>query len=84
MKSLGDVFPGNTPRIDNTLSEADANGQTRILTFAPVKGLPSVDWYVGLSIDKDKAYAMLSEFRASAMVATLIAVVLIILLLSMA
>ncbi|MNQ44996.1 Methyl-accepting chemotaxis protein PctA [compost metagenome] len=83
MKSLGDVFPGNTPRIDNTLSEADANGQTRILTFAPVKGLPSVDWYVGLSIDKDKAYAMLSEFRASAMVATLIAVVLIILLLSM-
>ena len=83
MKSLGDVFPGNTPHIDSTLSEADANGQTRILTFAPVKGLPSVDWYVGLSIDKDKAYAMLSEFRASAMVATLIAVVLIILLLSM-
>ncbi|MDP3813463.1 MAG: methyl-accepting chemotaxis protein [Pseudomonas sp.] len=83
MKNLSDVFPSNTPRIGSELSEAEADGQTRILTFAQVKGLPSVNWYVGLSIDKDKAYAMLSEFRASAIVATLIAVVLIILLLSM-
>ncbi|MDM8350383.1 methyl-accepting chemotaxis protein [Pseudomonas sp. sp1636] len=83
MKSLRDVFPEHTPRIGAELSEANANGQTRILTFAPVKGLPSVNWYVGLSIDKDKAYAVLSDFRASAIVATLIAVVLIILLLSM-
>ena len=83
MKSLGDVFPENTPRIGGELSEADANGQTRILTFAPVKGLPSVNWYIGLSIDKAKAYAALRDFRASALVATLIAVVLIILLLSM-
>ncbi|WP_372873915.1 methyl-accepting chemotaxis protein [Pseudomonas sp.] len=83
MKSLADVFPGNTPRIGGELSEAVANGQTRILTFAPVQGLPSVNWYIGLSIDKAKAYAPLSDFRASALVATLIAVVLIILLLSM-
>ncbi|OHC51519.1 MAG: chemotaxis protein, partial [Pseudomonadales bacterium RIFCSPLOWO2_02_FULL_63_210] len=83
MKSLADVFPENTPRIGSALSEAASNGQTRILTFAPVQGLPSVNWYVGLSIDKTKAYAALSDFRASAIVATLIAVVLIILLLSM-
>ncbi|HBX55851.1 methyl-accepting chemotaxis protein [Pseudomonas sp. UBA2684] len=83
MKSLTDVYPTNTPRIGSDFSEAESNGDTRILTFAPVKGLPSVDWYVGLSIDKAKAYSMLSEFRASAIVATVIAVVLIILLLSM-
>jgi len=83
MKSLRDVFPTDTPRIASELSEAEVDGQTRILTFTPVKGLPSVTWYVGLSIDKAKAYALLNEFRASAMVATLIAVVLIILLLSM-
>ncbi|MFZ3206435.1 MAG: methyl-accepting chemotaxis protein [Pseudomonas sp.] len=83
MKSLADVFPENTPRIGSALSEAASNGQARILTFAPVQGLPSVNWYVGLSIDKTKAYAALSDFRASAIVATLIAVVLIILLLSM-
>ena len=83
MKNLKDVFPTNTPRIGSDFSEAELDGETRILTFAPVKGLPSVDWYVGLSIDKTKAYAALSEFRASAIIATIIAVVLIILLLSM-
>nr|WP_298168519.1 methyl-accepting chemotaxis protein [uncultured Pseudomonas sp.] len=83
MKNLKDVFPQNTPRIGSDFTEAELNGETRILTFTPVKGLPSVDWYVGLSIDKAKAYAALGEFRASAIVATIIAVVLIILLLSM-
>ncbi len=83
MKNLKDVFPDNTPRIGSDFTEAELNGETRILTFAPVKGLPSVNWYVGLSIDKTKAYAALSKFRTSAIIATIIAVVLIMLLLSM-
>ncbi|MGE8361205.1 methyl-accepting chemotaxis protein [Pseudomonas sp.] len=83
MKSLKDVLPENTPRIGSGFSEVQANGETRILTFAPVAGLPSVKWYVGLSVDKTKAYSMLNEFRTSAIIATVIAVVLIILLLSM-
>jgi methyl-accepting chemotaxis protein len=37
-------------------------------------GLPSAQWYIGLSIDKDKAYAALSQFRTSAIIAMLIAV----------
>lgn len=83
MKNLSEVYPQNTPRISGEFSEAELNGETRILTFAPVKGLPSVSWHVGLSVDKSKAYSMLSEFRASAIIATIIAVVLIMLLLSM-
>jgi methyl-accepting chemotaxis protein len=83
MKNLSEIYPQNTPRISGDFSETTLDGDTRILTFAPVEGLPSVKWHVGLSIDKGKAYSMLSEFRASAIVATLIAVVLIILLLSM-
>ncbi|MES2821567.1 MAG: methyl-accepting chemotaxis protein [Pseudomonadota bacterium] len=83
MKNLKDVFPQNTPRIGSGFSEVEQDGQTRILTFSPIKGLPSVTWHMGLSIDKAKAYSMLSDFRTSALVATLIAVVLILLLLSM-
>ncbi|WP_339906105.1 methyl-accepting chemotaxis protein [Pseudomonas guineae] len=83
MKNLSDVYPKNTPRISSDFSEAQLDGSQRILTFAPVKGLPSVNWHIGLSIDKAKAYAMLSEFRTSAIIATVIAVVLIMLLLSM-
>ena len=69
MKSLRDVFPKDTPRITQELSEVELDGVTRLLTFAPVKGLPGVAWHVGLSIDKAKAYAMLSTFRTSAIIA---------------
>ncbi|KFJ89800.1 chemotaxis protein [Pseudomonas sp. 1-7] len=83
MKNLKDIYPQNPPRISSEFSEAQLDGNTRILTFTPVKGLPSVNWHIGLSIDKDKAYAMLTEFRASAIIATVIAVVLIIALLGL-
>ncbi len=83
MKSLKEVYPQDTPQVSSGFSEAELDGAPRLLTFTAVKGLPSVNWYVGLSIDKEKAYATLSEFRASALIATVIAVVLIMLLLSM-
>ncbi|CAI8967803.1 chemotaxis protein [Pseudomonas putida] len=83
MKSLGEAYPQNTPRISRDFSEIVVDGKTRIVTFTPIKGLPSVNWYIGLSVDKDKAFSMLSEFRASAVVATVIAVAIIIALLGM-
>jgi len=83
MKSLSDLYPNNTPRLTKELTEVENNGQTRILSFAPVKGLPSANWHIGLSIDKEKAYAMLSKFRTSAVIVTVIAVAIIIALLGM-
>ncbi|MDG9925741.1 MULTISPECIES: methyl-accepting chemotaxis protein [unclassified Pseudomonas] len=83
MKTLREVYPQNTPQIRSELSEAELDGVERLLTFTQVKGLPSVNWYIGLSIDKDKAYATLHEFRASAIIATIIAVVIIMFLLGM-
>ncbi|CRL50935.1 MULTISPECIES: methyl-accepting chemotaxis protein [Pseudomonas] len=83
MKSLGEAYPKNTPRISSDFSEVDVDGKTRIVTFTAIKGLPSVNWYIGLSVDKDKAFSMLSSFRASAVVATIIAVAIIIALLGM-
>ncbi|MGB3125132.1 MAG: methyl-accepting chemotaxis protein [Pseudomonas sp.] len=83
MKTLADVYPNNTPKISGDFSEVQANGKDNIVTFTPIKGLPSVNWYLGISVDKDKSFAMLSEFRTSAVIATLIAVVIIIALLGM-
>ena len=83
MKSLSEAYPKDTPRIGNGFSEVDVDGKTRIVSFTPIKGLPSVNWYIGLSVDKEKAYSMLSEFRTSAVVATIIAVAIIIALLGM-
>ncbi|WP_191487179.1 methyl-accepting chemotaxis protein [Pseudomonas sp. FEN] len=83
MKNLSDAYPQDTPRIGNEISETEANGKTRIVAFAPIKGLSSVSWYVGLSVDKDKAFSMLSKFRSSAVVATTVAVLIIIALLGL-
>ncbi|GGK25955.1 methyl-accepting chemotaxis sensory transducer with Cache sensor [Pseudomonas koreensis] len=83
MKTLKDAYPQDTPRISSDFSEITVDGKTRIVSFTPIKGLPSVNWYIGLSVDKDKAFSMLSEFRTSAVIATVIAVVIIIALLSM-
>ncbi|WP_160288147.1 methyl-accepting chemotaxis protein [Pseudomonas knackmussii] len=83
MKNLGEIYPQDTPRIGAGLSETELKGSTRLISFTQVKGLPSVNWYIGLSIDKDKAYAMLSKFRTTAVVAALVAIVAIIFLLGM-
>ena len=83
MKSLGELFPGHAPSLDANYSEVELDGQTRILSFSRVAGLPSVTWYVGISLDKAKAYAALDSFRTSAVVAALIAVGVILLLLGM-
>ncbi|HBN8613561.1 methyl-accepting chemotaxis protein PctA [Pseudomonas aeruginosa] len=79
MKTLSEVYPQNTPKIATGFSEAEF----RILAFTPIKGLPSVTWYLALSIDKDKAYAMLSKFRVSAIAAALISIVAILVLLGL-
>lgn len=83
MKSLSDLFPQHTPKLSNELTEVQSDGQARLLTFTPITGLPSANWYIGLSVDKAKAFSMLSTFRTSAVVATVVAVVIIIALLGL-
>ncbi|MDC6684512.1 methyl-accepting chemotaxis protein, partial [Leclercia adecarboxylata] len=83
MQSLRDIYPQNTPSLDSRYVEVQRDDSNRILSFSPVKGLPSVQWYVGISLDRDKAYASLTSFRTSAVFAALIAVVVVMLLLGM-
>ena len=83
MKNLGEIYTGDVPRIASGLQPVQLEGQQRLLSFTPIAGLPSVDWYIGLSIDRDKAYAPLSQFRTSAIIAMLIAVLAIAVLLSL-
>ena len=82
-KNLKDIYPQDTPSISAGFSKIQVNGKARIVTFTPVKGLGSVNWYIGLSVDKHQAFAALSEFRTSAIIATVIAVVSIIALLGL-
>ena len=82
-KYLKDIYPQDTPTISTDISEIQVDGKTRIVTFTPVKGLGTVNWSIGLSVDKEKAFATLSTFRTSAVIATCIAVISIIALLGL-
>ncbi|MDR6712615.1 methyl-accepting chemotaxis protein [Pseudomonas hunanensis] len=83
LKSLADVYPSDTPRIASGLKEVEFEGRRQFISFTHVDGVPSADWYVALVLDQDAAFAMLSELRTSAVVATLIAVLAIIALLGL-
>lgn len=82
-RSIRELYPEQTPAINNSFSETSLNGTQQIVTFAAIEGLPSVNWHIGLAIDKQLAYAALSDFRTSAVIATLITVAIIIGLLGM-
>ena len=82
-RNLKDIYPHGSPAIGDEIREVETDSGRQILTFTPVEGLPSVRWYIGLAVDKDKAYASLTVFRDSAVVATLVVLTCIILALSM-
>jgi len=83
LKTLADVYPGNDLRIGSGLKEVEVDGRRQFISFTHVDGVPSADWYVALVLDQDAAFAMLGELRTSALVATLIAMLVIIALLGL-
>ncbi|WP_437437278.1 methyl-accepting chemotaxis protein McpU [Shinella daejeonensis] len=75
-KTLADAFPEKTPVVGGGgVAHTTYGGKPALVSFVPVTGLPSVEWYVGFTIDSDKAYAAIGEFRLAATVATVLAVV---------
>jgi methyl-accepting chemotaxis protein len=81
-KTLPEAFPAQTPKLSGELSETEQGGKARLVTFAEIPGLP-VKWYVGLSVERAKAYAALSKFRRSAVIATICAALVMITLLGL-
>lgn len=83
LKTLAEAFPQGAPVIGKGLKEAEFDGRQQFISFTHIDGLPSADWYVALVLDQDAAFAMLSELRSSAVVATIAAVLIIIALLGL-
>lgn len=82
-KKLADAFPQATPAIGSGISETIFNGKSVLVSFLPVQGLPRADWYLGVQIDRDAAFAGVAKFRIAATAATAIGVVALIGVLAM-
>jgi methyl-accepting chemotaxis protein len=83
LKDIKELYPQDTPQVQAGVSEVEVDGKTQFIAFTPLEGLPSASWYVALVLDQDAAFAPLAEFRASAVIATVIAVIATVLLLGM-
>ncbi|MBX8494446.1 methyl-accepting chemotaxis protein [Pseudomonas cichorii] len=81
-KTLADLFPTETLTLSDRLVEATSVGP-KLTLFTPVKGLPSQDWYIGIVLDKQAALASISAFRNSAIIATVVAGLITLLLLGL-
>ncbi len=74
LKPMAEVFPEHTPQIQEGNDHILDSDHKELYLFKKVKDLPSVNWYLGFAIDRDKAFAALSSFRKTAIIMTLIAV----------
>ncbi|WP_097108277.1 methyl-accepting chemotaxis protein [Hoeflea halophila] len=75
-KTLGDAFPAATPQLSASLSETSFGERDVLVSFLPISGLNSVDWHLGVVIDRDLAFASVGAFRIAALIATIVGVVL--------
>ncbi len=82
-RSLAELYPQGAPQIGRKLQSVQAASGERLETFVPVAGLPGADWYVGLSLDRELAYAALADFSKAALLAMLACLALILLALGL-
>lgn len=82
-KNITDLYGSKTIDIKKTgLQRATVDTQDSLAMFIHVEGIASVDWYIGLVIDRNKAFASIRQFMQSAVIFTLLGIVVIVLLLN--
>ncbi|WNW09774.1 methyl-accepting chemotaxis protein [Pseudomonas sp. DTU_2021_1001937_2_SI_NGA_ILE_001] len=83
LKPLSELYPQDTPKVAPGVSEVETGGRGEIIAFTPVEGPTASRWYVALVLEQNAAYAMLGEFRSSAITAMLVVVLAVILILGL-
>ena len=69
---------GETPSFSSKLNELN---DKNIVSFIPIKGIESVDWYVGVVLDREKAYVPMVNARNTAIIVVIVSLLVTIILL---
>lgn len=81
-KTVFDIYQDKTLLSKGGTREVQLAGKDRLLLFTPLENLPLDGWRLGVSLDKDKAYAPLKQFRLTVVIAIIITTATIFLALS--
>lgn len=78
-KNIAEIL-GEKPAFNSELNEINDDN---IVSFIPIKGIDSVDWYVGVMLNKSKAYQSLVSARNTAIVVGVVSLLITIALLQL-
>ncbi|MCX4027034.1 methyl-accepting chemotaxis protein [Endozoicomonas sp. SM1973] len=82
-KNITDLYGSKNIDLKNPeLQQAKVENMDALAMFVPISGIKTVDWHIGLVIDRDKAFESINQFMRSAVFFTLFGIVLIVLLLN--
>ena len=67
-------FLGSRPAFDQEFVPMEVQNTDSLVSFIPIQGLKNVEWYLGVVIDEDKAYASIDSFNTMALVYLIVGV----------
>ncbi|PLT24048.1 methyl-accepting chemotaxis protein, partial [Pseudoalteromonas sp. MelDa3] len=69
--------------LQSEFTQYEINGESKLISFTKISGIENVDWYLGVVIDKDKAYVSVSNFGQTAAVFMVIGIIAIIIMMQL-
>jgi len=81
-KDYSDLFAGQHVELTTKIHEIKVNGESKWVSFTPLKGLGGMSWYIGVVVDADVVMAEANHIGTSSLIGVLISLVISILILS--
>lgn len=82
-KYLNQLYPNQTNALTPELIEIEKENKTVLVGYFPIQGVTSVEWYLAVEVDKEKAFSSMNHIRNGSLLLTPITVLISVLLLSL-
>ena len=82
LKTVTEIFGQSIP-LQSQFTSYEIKGQSKLISFTKIRGIENVNWYLGVVIDKDKAFESVFEFGVKALIFMLVGTVVIVVLLKL-
>ena len=82
-KNLADIYPNHNSNLQANLTEQSRAGKDYLVGYYAIKNVPSLDWYLAVEVDEDKAFASMDDIRNGSLILTPVSVIITIILLTL-
>ena len=79
LKNIAELF-GTKPSLSSEFVEYQIAGETKLVSFNKIRGIENVNWYLGVVIDQQKAFASVSSFGETAFIYLIVGTIVIVIL----